>query len=308
MDSRCWGVSRFYGTLERWVEEITPEDVLRVRATCRKVYRSVTAEDMLVAKFAISRWYSANGSLSFWREIRKECVQAAALRGWGANVWSHAVLMIAAEDSKEFDGWYSWLTDCNYDDLRIRTKDDRVTVVPGLEEHLTFSAECKQEVIAILATFMLCSHCRTAWHWAFMVVLRNGMYCAVRIEDYAYPVGIDCNFSRTPHELRYWSIDGGGRVLMDMILDNVRYGLLPEFQDFMQTLTDTMIRIGRHKRRACDCVVYIRTEFVQWYGYAQAADVHWRAAGPKRCEGDAKIYGHRLKSSSGVTSRISLNL
>ena len=58
------GVARFDCTMERWMEEITPEEVLRFRATCQKVYRLVTAEDMLVAKFAISRWYSANGSLS----------------------------------------------------------------------------------------------------------------------------------------------------------------------------------------------------------------------------------------------------
>ena len=64
----------------------------------------VTAEDMLIAKFAISRWYSANGSRLFWRKIWKECVQAAALRGWSANVWSHAVLMKEVEDSTELDG------------------------------------------------------------------------------------------------------------------------------------------------------------------------------------------------------------
>ena len=141
-----------------------------------------------------------------------------------------------------------------------------MAVVQGLEEHRTFSAECKQEVVAILATVMLCSHCRPAWHWAFMVVLRNGMYCAVRIEDYAYPVGIDCNFSRTPHELRYWSIDDGGCVLLDMSLEAFPNGLLPQFHDVLQTLTDSMISIRKHKRRACDGVAYTWTEFVQWYG------------------------------------------
>ena len=69
---------------------------------------------------------------------------------------------------------------------------------------------------------------------------------------------------------------------MDMTLYKFLDGRVPEFQDSMQTLTDAMIRIGRHKRRACDGVAYTRTEFVQWYGYAQVADVHWRAAGPNR--------------------------
>ena len=46
------------------------------------------------------------------------------------------------------------------DDLRIPAKNDRVAVVPALEEHLAFSTECAEEVVAILAIFMLCSHCR----------------------------------------------------------------------------------------------------------------------------------------------------
>ena len=78
-------------------------------------------------------------------------------------MWSHAVLMIEAEDSTEFDGWYRWLTDCNYDDLQRPAKNDRVAIVQGLEEHLTFSTEEAQEVVAILATFIICSHGRTCW-------------------------------------------------------------------------------------------------------------------------------------------------
>ena len=117
-----------------------------------------------------------------------------------------------------------------------------------------------------------------------MVVLKNGRYAAVRIEDYANHVGIDCDFSQTPHELRRWSIDDGGRVLLDMTLVAFPDGLLPRFHDVMQTLTDSMTRIGKHKRRACDGIAYTWTEFVQWYGYTQVTDVHWRAAGPSCCE------------------------
>ena len=284
MHSGCFAKSRFYSTMQIWVEEITPEEMMRFRATCQEVHRFVTEEDMLVATFASSRWYSANESLSFWRQIRKECVQAATFRGWSANVWSHAVVMIEAEDPTEFDGWYGWLTDCNYDDLRRPAKNDRVAIAQGLAEHLTFSTEEAQEVVAILATFMLCSHCRTCWYWAFMVVLKNGRYAAVRLEDYANPVGIDWDFSQTLNELRHWSIDEGGRVLLDMSLGAFPNGLLPQFHDVMQTLTDSMIRIGKHKRRACDGVAYTWTEFVQWYGYTPVTDVHWRAAGTSCCE------------------------
>ena len=83
-----------------------------------------------------------------------------------------------------------------------------------------------------------------------------------------------------PAELRYWSIDDGGRVLMDMILDNFPGMVVTEFQDFMQTLIENMIRIGSHKRRAFDGVAYTWTAFVQWYGYTQFTDAHWRTAGP----------------------------
>ena len=117
-----------------------------------------------------------------------------------------------------------------------------------------------------------------------MIVLKNGRYAAVRIEDYANPVGIDWDFSQTLNELRHWSIDEGGRVLLDMSLGAFPNGLLPQFHDVMQTLTDSMIRIGKHKRRACDGVAYTWTEFVQWYGYAPVTDVHWRAAGTSCCE------------------------
>ena len=117
-----------------------------------------------------------------------------------------------------------------------------------------------------------------------MVLLRKGVYAAVRIEGYGNAVGINCCFSRTPHELRNWSIDDGGRVLLDMSLGAFPNGLLPQFHDVMQTLTDSMIRIGKHKRRACDGVAYTWAEFVQWYGYTPVTDVHWRAAGTSCCE------------------------
>ena len=67
---------------------------------------------------------------------------------------------------------------------------------------------------------------------------------------------------------------------MDMILDNFPGMVVTEFQDFMQTLIEGMIRIGSHKRRAFDGVAYTWTEFVQWYGYTQFTDAHWRTAGP----------------------------
>ena len=127
-----------------------------------------------------------------------------------------------------------------------------------------------------------------------MVVLKNGRYAAVRIEDYANPVGINCAFSQTLHELRRWSIDDGGRVLMNMDIENqFPDGLLPDFEDFLHALTETMIRIGRHKRRAHDGVAYAWTECAEWYGHVQVAYEHWRGAGPISFE-----YGMKLMNSS----------
>ena len=283
MVAGCKEVFGLDGIVDIWMGDITPEEMLRFRATCRDVQRFATAEDVQVAKFAISRWLYAGGSLSFWRGIWRECVLAAALRGWDANVWFHAELMIAADDSKEFNGWcrFRWPTDCTYDDLWVPARDDRVTLVQGLEEHLTFSTQRKQEVVAILAIFMLCSHCRESWYWAFMALLSDGYYAAVRIEDYANTPGIDCAFSLTPDKLRRWSIDDGGRVLMNMDIGcQFPDGLRPDFEDFLHTLTESMIRIGRHKRRAHDGVAYTWTEFVEWYGHVQVAYEPWRRACP----------------------------
>ena len=90
------------------------------------------------------------------------------------------------------------------------------------------------------------------------------------------------------------SIDDGGRVLMNMDIEyQFPDGLRPDFEDFLHTLTESMIRIGRHKRRAHDGVAYTWTEFVEWYGHVQVAYEHWRAAGPISCE-----YGVKLINSS----------
>ena len=114
-----------------------------------------------------------------------------------------------------------------------------------------------------------------------MALLSDGHYVAVRIDDYAHTAGIDCDFSLTPDKLRRWSIDDGGRVLMNMdIGGQFPYDLHPDFEDFLHTLTESMIRIGRHKRRAHDGVAYTWTEFVEWYGHVQVAYEHWRRACP----------------------------
>ena len=70
-------------------------------------------------------------------------------------------------------------------------------------------------------------------------------------------------------------------------------GLRPDFEDFLHTLTESMIRIGRHKRRAHDGVAYTWTEFVKWYGHVQVAYDHWRGACPISFE-----YGMKLMNSS----------
>ena len=72
-------------------------------------------------------------------------------------------------------------------------------------------------------------------------------------------------------------------------------GLHSDFEDFLHTLTESMIRIGRHKRRAHDGVAYTWTEFVEWYGHEQVAYDHWRGAGPSSFEYRVKL----INSSDG---------
>ena len=63
--------------LNVYIEEMTPVDVLQLRASCRVARDLVSADDVVVAKFAISRWYWAGGHLSIWRSVWQQCVAPA---------------------------------------------------------------------------------------------------------------------------------------------------------------------------------------------------------------------------------------
>ena len=73
MDSKCKEVFGLDGIVDIWMGDITPEEMLRFRATCRDVHRFATAEDVQVAKFAISRWLYAGGSLLLARYLEGMC-------------------------------------------------------------------------------------------------------------------------------------------------------------------------------------------------------------------------------------------
>ena len=75
----CFGVSRVYSPME--INMGAGDNSTGGVVPIPSEVLVVAAENMLVAKFAVSRWYSAHGSLTFGRQIRKECIQAAALRG-----------------------------------------------------------------------------------------------------------------------------------------------------------------------------------------------------------------------------------
>ena len=53
-------------TMHACMGGMMPMDVVRFLAICREVHGLVSAEDILVAKFAVSRWYSVGGSLSIF--------------------------------------------------------------------------------------------------------------------------------------------------------------------------------------------------------------------------------------------------
>ena len=105
MDTRLLAVLSNGCTMQVFMEEMMPMDVLRLQVTCREVHGLVSADDVLVAKFAVSRWCCIGGSLSLWRAVWQQCVEAAALRGWNASVWAHAEMTIEADQAHEFDGW-----------------------------------------------------------------------------------------------------------------------------------------------------------------------------------------------------------
>jgi hypothetical protein len=222
MDNGLLAVLSTGCTVQACMEEMMPMDVLRFQVICREVHSLVSADDVLVAKFAVLRWYCAGGSLSIWRAVWQQCVEAAALRGWNASVWAHAEMMIEADQAHEFDGRPESLGEFEYRDLWGPHKDDRALVADRLEDQLVFVTERDQEVLAILASFMLCSPRRGCSYWSFMLLLADGSFAAVHIDDYYdsillhIGIGSQCEFSATPHALNGWSIDDGGRVLMSM--------------------------------------------------------------------------------------------
>ena len=285
-------------TMHACMGGMMPMDVVRFLAICREVHGLVSAEDILVAKFAVSRWYCAGGSLSTWRTVWQQCVEAAALRGWNASVWAHAEMMIEADESTEFDGWSEPLGKCEYYDLWVPQKDDRALVAYGLEEHLAFITELDLEVLAILAIFMMCPPGRLTSYWSFMLLLADGSFAGVHIDDYCETLGIRCEFSATPNALNNWSIDDGGRVLMSMDIGDQFPDHFPPDVDWSELLalilTEAMMSRGIHTRQARDGVAYTWNEFLEWYGcehwrehfcigeygLCQPALARWRAARP----------------------------
>ena len=169
------------------MKDMTPVDVLRFQAICREAH-GLSADDVLVAKFAMSRWYYAGGSLSTWRAVWQQCVEATALKGWNYKVWAHAEMMLEAETSREFDDWSRTLShECDYHDVWVPGKDLRALLVHGLEEHLTFITRVDQEVLGILAIFMLCTPCHQGWYWSFMLLLADGSFAAVSYTHLTLP-------------------------------------------------------------------------------------------------------------------------
>lgn len=53
-------------TMHACMGGMMPMDVVRFLAICREVHDLVSAAEILVAKFAVSRWYCAGGSLSIF--------------------------------------------------------------------------------------------------------------------------------------------------------------------------------------------------------------------------------------------------
>ena len=163
---------------------------------------------------------------------------------------------------------------CEYYDLWVPQKNDSASVVFGLEEHLAFITELDLEVLAILAIFMMCPPGRLTSYWSFMLLLADGSFAGVHIDDYCETLGIKCEFSATPNALNNWSIDDGGRVLMSMDIGDQFQDRFPPDVDWSELLalilTEAMMSRGIHTRQARDGVAYTWNDFLEWYG------CHWR--------------------------------
>ena len=108
-----------------------------------------------------------------------------------------------------------------------------------------------------------------------MLLLADGSFAGIHIDDYCESLGIRCEFSDTLNALNSWSIDDGGRVLMSMdIGDQFLEHFLPDV-DWSLTLalilTEAIMSRGTHTRQARNGVAYTWNEFLEWYGCK-----HWR--------------------------------
>ena len=108
-----------------------------------------------------------------------------------------------------------------------------------------------------------------------MLLLADGSFAGVHIDDYCETLGIRCEFSATPNALNNWSIDDGGRVLMSMNIGDQFPDHFPPDVDWSELLalilTEAIMSRGIHTRQARDGVAYTWNELLEWYGCE-----HWR--------------------------------
>ena len=124
---------------------LTPEDVLFFHAGSREAHAIITLDAVTAAKFAISRWYSDDVSLSVWRFIWQQCMASAREQAWNPTVWKNAVTLIeAANGASTLDTYCSEYDDyignilseeCDFYELTLTFPNGRKTIVEGIEEH-----------------------------------------------------------------------------------------------------------------------------------------------------------------------------
>jgi len=175
--------SRFFQSLHLCLQDffsvMTPMEILALYASCREAHAltDADADAVAAAHFANSRWYRAPDSICVWRSIWQQCVVAAQARGWNANVWEHAEMLIEGRNTSEFDdSSYFLSSECDFHELCVPRSENRHTVVDGLEEYLILKTGMEREVRGILALFLFKES--LGYYWSFMLALDDHTFVA----------------------------------------------------------------------------------------------------------------------------------
>ena len=260
-------------------------DAVELRNISRWAAHVIANDFLKVKPFVTTRWHYGGGNLSTWRTAMRQCLEAAARRGWDDSVWSHAALLLSVSCCAEFCECRV-PEHCSYHNVWLPHEPCRALLVADLAAYLCVKTQMHRDVLGILAIFMVRCLQMMGHYWSVLLLLDDGNFAVVRIVAFVQGGrqwgGMDYYCAATPDEMGGWSIDAGGRLLMTMTSDLVDPDDPP--LDFLYEL-DCMINDHTdlqtlHRRRARDGTAYTWRYFRKWYRSHDLALARWREAGP----------------------------